>query len=232
MKSNYLVKRLFLLTYLVLHWCVNGHAQFVRFYSECPAVTESGTDVCIPILVENFKDYESSYLELNINELAFTLKEVRIPAKNPLDLACMNILNDECSLSFRSGVLRFLDSDHPGASFNDGDTLFILCGTLGQPGNIFSINPDRFNTTFSLQDPLTGNSTQVNPDSIGLDFCSFMVKPMGNQLTIISGVCDKSIGPVEDGKIFLKFLGGTGPYSYTISGAKGYSTQAMALCKT
>ncbi|MBK8391556.1 MAG: hypothetical protein IPL23_20675 [Saprospiraceae bacterium] len=171
MKSNYLVKRLFLLTYLVLHWCVNGHAQFVRFYSECPPQAEAGTDVCIPILVENFKDYESSYLELNINELAFTLKEVRVPAKNPLELACTNILNDECSLSYQSGVLRFLDFGHPGAEFNDGDTLFIICGTLGEAGNIFSINPDRFNTAFILQDTMTGNSTQVNPDSIGLDFC-------------------------------------------------------------
>ncbi|HMS66989.1 MAG TPA: gliding motility-associated C-terminal domain-containing protein [Saprospiraceae bacterium] len=229
MKSNYLVKRLFLLTYLVLHWCVNGHAQFVRFYSECPPQAEAGTDVCIPILVENFKDYESSYLELNINELAFTLKEVRVPAKNPLELACTNILNDECSLSYQSGVLRFLDFGHPGAEFNDGDTLFIICGTLGEAGNIFSINPDRFNTAFILQDTMTGNSTQVNPDSIGLDFCPFMVKPVGNQLTIISGVCDKSIGPVEDGKLFLKFLGGTGPYSYTISGAKGFSESGNGI---
>lgn len=229
MKSKSLVIRGFVSIFFTCLALSDLHAQQPTFYTSCPTIKESGTRICIPILVDNITNLDAMQIKFKINPNVFTLEELIVPSKNPLEIASCTDLNS-CEFSYVDNFLSYVYYKSAGVDLQKGDTLITLCGTLGDVGEQFSLIPDMDFASIGVRDlDNPGNTLYIPGDDMVFDFCRFTVDPQNNALTIVSGYCEETLGNVNNGKIFLNFVGGTAPYSYTITGDGGYSSSGSNI---
>lgn len=207
---------------------LHAMGQNPRFYTECPSIKESGTRVCIPILVENIANLDAMQLKFKINPNVFTLEELIVPSKNPLEISCTDLNN--CDFSYVDNFLSYVYFKTSGVDLQKGDTLITLCGTLGEIGEQFNLIPDMDFASIGVRDISNpGNTLFIPGDSMVFDFCRFTIDPQNNALSIVEGHCDRTVGNPNNGIMYLNFVGGMGPYSYTITGENGFVTSGSGI---
>jgi gliding motility-associated-like protein len=168
-------------------------------------------------LVDGFTDVPAMQLSFTYNQLIFKPDTIIAPNKNPLDLG-PGLFN----LS-EPGLITLLAIVNNAASYNNGDTLFILCGTfIGKAGSTLNIQPDINKIDVLPRDP----------EEIKINLCPIEITPRNNEVTPILKICGTSLTGAMDGTINIRGAGGQAPYTFVVTKDGNNIAQGMIVTDT
>ncbi len=178
--------------------------QQVTIRTECvtnPMDRQEDNRICIPFLVDGMRDVNAMQLAFTYNQLIFRPDTIIAPNKNPFSLGpgFFNLREP--------GVITLLAITNDLVSYNDGDTLFILCGTfIGKAGSTLNIQPN--------MDQIDILPVDIN--NVSVDLCPIEITPKNNAVTPILKICGTSTTGAQDGTLNIRGAGGQGPYTFSV----------------
>lgn len=197
-------------TVFILSLCKSyAQDQTLDLTIDCKDQVENET-LCIPFKVNAIEELVG--LQFTIIYDPTVIQYIDSPFIGP----CLtNLTKDNFDASL-PGVITFLWTDSKAVTLPPDCTLFELCFKyIGQPGESSVIGISSVATEIEAVSEL-GKVTLVAPD------CITTVLPFGR--SIVTKYCNPSSNIASDGTLCFYGIGGTGPYTYTVSNGGVIST--------